>query len=184
MKTALFRTLVSLAAMPLGLVVMATGCAKQGEGEVCDFGNNGHDDCESSLECARDSELVAEGADRCCPPEGEAVSDDRCRRGTGGGTGGSAGMSSGGAAGMSSGGTAGTSSGGTAGTSSGGTAGGGGAGGTAGCTHDSQCPGSQVCGPLGRCQAECLGNKDCDPGFECDTSTSTCVSSVVDAGTD
>jgi len=127
----LFRRLVQLSvAVPLFLAMWAPGCAKQAEGERCDFNRSGNDqsntqgvDCEDGLICVQADELIDKSTDRCCPPEGTTPSDDRCLRDTGTGIGGS-------------GGTGGTDGGGTGGTGgaagSGGSAGAAGAGGTAG----------------------------------------------------
>jgi len=94
--------LISLLLAPATLA-----CSDQAEGERCDYDRSGNNasnqgrDCESGLECVPASQLLAhDGADRCCPPEDEPFSDDRCRRdvrgsstGGTGGTAGGAGMS-------------------------------------------------------------------------------------------
>lgn len=164
-------------------LIFFTACADQSEGERCDFNNSGDDDCESGLTCVQARELLDGSTDRCCPPEGAAISDDRCAR-SGPGTGGSAGAAgSAGSAGSSgASGSAGTSGSGGV----GGSAGSSGSGGNAdagGCTHSSQCPGTEVCGPGGVCQKECLGNKDCQDGKTCNLATNTCETAK-DAGTD
>jgi len=121
-----FPKLVVLLAIPLFGGGAASGCADQGEGEVCDFGTNGNKDCESGLVCV--SNMTP---NRCCPPSGST--DERCIQTGVGGVGGSAGSGgAGGAAG--SGGTGGSpdasDSGGSAGAD--GSADAGGSGGTAG----------------------------------------------------
>jgi hypothetical protein len=79
---------------------MTTSCSKQDEGERCDYYRSGNDasgegrDCDDGLECVPAAQLLlGDDTDRCCPPAGEPVSDDRCRRRSGGssspGTGGS-----------------------------------------------------------------------------------------------
>ena len=142
-------------------------CAKQDEGERCNVLNNSAD-CSSGLECVAQSELLRSEADRCCPPEGDRISDDRCRRRTSG-------------ASSSTGGTSATTpTGGTAGAISGGggaagfppTGAGGSPGGSAGtndvtCLYRSDCPEGQTCGPTGRCQPECRTDRDCFPGEIC-----------------
>jgi hypothetical protein len=167
----------------VGSLLWAPGCGKQGEGERCDKQRNNDTDCEAGLVCTRADDLVDKSqnaADRCCPPEGETITDDRCQRSTG--TGGSGGTdagtdsSSGGQSGASgSSGTAGAAgaagSGGTSGSGgSGGVSGGGGTGGSGvECTYSSQCDGDQICGPTGVCQPECAGDggKDCLAGEVC-----------------
>jgi hypothetical protein len=61
----------------------AGGCSRQGQGERCDFKNAGDADCDDGLVCVRKEELsLNDGADRCCPPVGQSISDSRCTRGT------------------------------------------------------------------------------------------------------
>ncbi|MFO7180483.1 MAG: hypothetical protein DIU78_017415 [Pseudomonadota bacterium] len=70
------RTLVSLG-FALGLVALTgVGCSRQGEGERCDLGANGHSDCDDGLFCTP----AVGDVDRCCPPQGAAVEDPRCVR--------------------------------------------------------------------------------------------------------
>ncbi|HEY6726429.1 MAG TPA: hypothetical protein VI197_20475 [Polyangiaceae bacterium] len=134
--------------------VTLLACSRQGEGDRCSTENDDND-CESGLICIDADDLRAnDGVPRCCRPDGEGVGDGRCTRLIGGG--------------------------------SGGTDGGGNAGGQAGeagvatsttgasCTHTSQCPGGMVCGPQGRCQPECLDDRDCDASLTC--SEGRCVS--------
>lgn len=65
---------------------VALACTRQGEGERCISGNN-ESDCEGSLVCVQADELQIRETDRCCPPEGESISDERClRRGSSPGT--------------------------------------------------------------------------------------------------
>lgn len=138
--------------------LLATACSKQGEGERCDLLLSGETaDCESGLVCTAANALSDNSTDRCCPPEGQSFSDDRCAPkssignggsgnggsgnggSTNGGTGGAAGsISIGGSAGSTNGGSGGSTGGaagsaGAAGTSPGGNAAGGNSsGGTAG----------------------------------------------------
>jgi hypothetical protein len=74
---------------------IAQGCARQGEGERCEPNAAQDDDCDDGLDCVPGKELVdnvptADDFGRCCPPVGQAISDDRCTRAglSGGGTGG------------------------------------------------------------------------------------------------
>ena len=95
---------------------MILACSKQGEGERCDRQVNEDEDCESGLVC-KTKETLNQPTDRCCPPEGAAVSDDRCRTvsapaSSGGSSSGGATSSSGGAT-SSSGGSTSDGSGGT-----------------------------------------------------------------------
>jgi hypothetical protein len=126
-RSTLIRTVLLGVAFALAI---APGCAKQGEGERCAPNAAGNTDCDDGLVCVQGEELLddVETADdfgRCCPPEGQAISDERCTRSSGtSGTAGTGGMSS--AAGAA--GEAGTP--GAAG--DGGTSGGGGAGGEPG----------------------------------------------------
>jgi hypothetical protein len=69
--------------------LFAVGCSEQGEGERCDYANSGNDssgqgrDCEDGLECVSAARLLGnDEADRCCPPESEPFSSDKCRRGS------------------------------------------------------------------------------------------------------
>ncbi|MBN1611160.1 MAG: hypothetical protein JW940_31295 [Polyangiaceae bacterium] len=84
---------------------LSFGCADQGEGERCDT-LSGNEDCASGLVCTDFTTRSGEPFGRCCPPEGEKISDDRCIQRPvteeTAGTGGSRGTSSeGGAAGQS-----------------------------------------------------------------------------------
>ncbi|HVJ20205.1 MAG TPA: hypothetical protein VM686_32545 [Polyangiaceae bacterium] len=83
---------------------VAQGCAKQGEGERCEPNSAQDDDCDDGLDCVPGKELLdnvttADDFGRCCPPVGQAISDDRCARAglSGGGSGGTS--AEGGAAG-------------------------------------------------------------------------------------
>jgi hypothetical protein len=104
-------SLVVLTGLALGVL---TACSKQAEGERCDSVVAGNSDCEDGLVCTRISTEV----ERCCPPEGARISDDRCNAasvptaGTGGGVntagaGGSSGGTGGGSGGIEAGGTSG-----------------------------------------------------------------------------
>lgn len=57
----------------------AVSCTRQGEGERCVSGNNDND-CEAPLVCVQADELQVHDTDRCCRPEGESISDERCLR--------------------------------------------------------------------------------------------------------
>jgi hypothetical protein len=95
-------------ALAVGFVA-AQGCAKQGEGERCEPLAARNTDCDDGLICVPGDQLldnVVASTDsktdfgRCCPPEGEAISDSRCARaGSLSGSGGSSGSSSSGAGG-------------------------------------------------------------------------------------
>ncbi len=135
------RSLRTLLAIPLGAALILSACAKQGEGERCDFTNNGNDDCENSLECVSSDDLLDNSTDRCCPPEGQQISDDRCIRKTGGGGTGGTDGGTGGASGAA--GAAGSSgAAGSAGAAGGGTGGTAGTAGTAGAAGSSGAAGS------------------------------------------
>jgi hypothetical protein len=160
------------------LVLWAPGCGKQGEGERCDYLRNGHQDCESPLICVQAGELVDDSQnapDRCCPPEGQPYSDERCTRrsdigigGTGGGTndGGNDASGDAGASGASGAAGGGGTSGAAGSSGNGGT---GGADSGVECLYDSDCrtPPNLSCGPTGKCQPECKTAKDCDDGETC-----------------
>jgi hypothetical protein len=78
------------------LLALATACSKQGEGERCDLNKAGDSDCEDGLQCTR-----VGSADRCCPPEGAQISDDRCDRTSNpSGTAGTSGQTGGGSGGV------------------------------------------------------------------------------------
>ncbi|HEY3237668.1 MAG TPA: hypothetical protein VGJ84_23310, partial [Polyangiaceae bacterium] len=127
----------------LTLSLWAPSCAKQGEGERCDRQNSGEDsDCESGLVCKAAATLrVQDGVDRCCPSKGGG---GICEEGAPIGTGGTGGTGI----------VDGSSD--SAPTLDGG-----------GCQWSSQCPDGQVCGPSSRCQAECIGDRDCTPPKIC-----------------
>jgi len=103
-RFSLIRTVVL--ALAVGFVA-AQGCAKQGEGERCEPLAARNTDCDDGLICVPGEQLletVVASTDsktdfgRCCPPEGEAISDSRCARaGSLSGSGGSAGSTSSGA---------------------------------------------------------------------------------------
>jgi hypothetical protein len=115
-------SLVVLTGLALGVL---TACNKQAEGERCDS-LAGNSDCEDGLVCTQIGAV-----ERCCPPEGARISDDRCNAasmptaGTGGGVntggnGGSSGGDGGSSGGMEAGGTSGDGN--TGGSETGGTA--------------------------------------------------------------
>jgi hypothetical protein len=69
-------------AVAFGITVMAfsLGCADQGEGERCDP-LSGDEDCATGLVCMDLGETALRTTiARCCPPEGEKISDHRCIR--------------------------------------------------------------------------------------------------------
>src|SRR5690606_12058792 len=71
--------------------LLATACSKQGEGERCDLLLSGETgDCESGLVCTAANALSDNSTDRCCPPEGQSFSEDRCAPKSSIGNGGSA----------------------------------------------------------------------------------------------
>ncbi|HEU5076815.1 MAG TPA: hypothetical protein VFU02_21645 [Polyangiaceae bacterium] len=142
----------SALAFALAGFVLLLACSRQGEGDRCSTENDDND-CESGLICieARDLRGGSDEVPRCCPPDGEAISDGRCTRLIGGGS-----TTTGG------GGQAGESS--VATNTTGGS-----------CTHTSQCPTDLVCGPQGLCQPECLEDRDCTAPLIC-SSNNRCVS--------
>lgn len=78
------------------LVAIASACSQQGEGERCDREAAGDSDCESPLVCTDFTPNMAapNKIERCCPPAGIAVTDERCERSSiveSGGTAGTAG---------------------------------------------------------------------------------------------
>lgn len=163
-------------AVAIGLLF---GCSLQGEGERCDQQSN-NEDCESGLVCTSPLNIVGD-IYRCCPPEGEAVSDDRCRPSLGdedaatGGGDGLAGQPSFSEAGQ----------GGVAARGGAGGAPAGAAGGEGGmsiepvrCSYPSDCDPPLVCGPAGICQPECLEDRDCVAPQVCDPATMSCVGSA------
>jgi hypothetical protein len=174
------RAGVTLAVLiPVFAALSVPGCAKQNEGERCDFTNSEHDDCESEFECVPADQLRGD-VDRCCPSVGNKITDERCIRVTGsGGAGGTSGAA--GAAGAAAG-SAGEA--------------GGGAGGTAGsdagtndassecsvCRYNSDCATDLICGPGGCCQAECVNDRDCEPPRTC--VVSRCQTPAPDSGGD
>lgn len=67
-------------AVALGTLVLALslGCSNQNEGERCDT-LSGDEDCATGLVCTELGETATDKPiARCCPPEGEKVSDNRC----------------------------------------------------------------------------------------------------------
>jgi hypothetical protein len=145
------RSLIAILALPLGMSVIAPGCARQPEGARCSRAN-GNLDCQNGgtdLVCTVSSELRGgdDKVDRCCPPRGEAPSDPRCERRVGGNNEGG-----------------GPSEGGSSGEDPDGEEGGAdpGAGLGDGCAYNSECVDGLICGPGGVCQYECRTSEDCD----------------------
>jgi hypothetical protein len=154
-----FRALWALA-LPLGLWALFPGCARQPEGARCSR-TNGNLDCEdpgTGLVCTLASELRGgdDKVDRCCPPKGEPINDDRCDPRIGGGGGGDG-----------DGGEGGTLNEGGSGSGTGGQGGSGNPNEGAICDYNSDCDEPLVCGPRGRCQFECVQDRDCAAGFVC-----------------
>jgi hypothetical protein len=158
-----YRTLVLALALPFLGVGLGSGCARQSEGEPCDFDGRS-DDCESGLICTSAEFLIGDDeVDRCCPNSGE-VRDGRCSQSGSGGTGGT-------------GGTSGEDAGGDA---PGGAGGSGGAACDFPCSFNSDCADNLVCGPQGCCQAECQEDRDCVSPEVC--VSGTCATVVPEAG--
>src|SRR5687768_12748528 len=121
-------------AASLTALVLLVACSRQEEGDRCSLQNDDND-CESGLTC-KEPDTLRGGSDevaRCCPPEGESISNDRCTPLIGGG------------------GTGGGNAGGQAGESNASSTGGPGA----VCSYNNDCRDDLVCGPQGKCQAEC-----------------------------
>ena len=153
-------SVLGLALASLTIGAFGVACGRQLEGERCSL-DNGDNDCDSSenLVCTPASSLRngADGVPRCCPESASDASSDRCTRRSGGGsTGGS--------------------------TGAGGDDGAGGEGGTdpgdngAGesCDYNTDCTAPLICGPSGKCQSECNGDRDCSGGRVC-SDEKTCV---------
>jgi len=131
-------------AASLAALVLLVACSRQEEGDRCSTENDDND-CESGLRCLDWHDLRGGDADhvsRCCPPEGEPISNERCTPLIGGG--GSGGGNLGGQAGETS-------------TNAGDK-----------CSYDSHCVDGLVCGPQGKCQNECLEDRDCTAPEVCD----------------
>lgn len=129
----------------LAALVLLVACSRQEEGDRCSFENDDND-CESGLNCVFWEELRG-GADkvsRCCPPEGEPISNERCTPLIGGG-----GNNAGGQAGETSTSTNTNTTG-------------------ADCSYNNDCTADTVCGPQGKCQAECQEDRDCVAPKVCD----------------
>lgn len=121
-------------------LVLLVACSRQEEGDRCSVENDDND-CESGLICIDYHDLRGGEADevsRCCPPEGEPISNARCTPLIGGG--GNGGGNAGGQAGETS--------------VSSNTTG-------ADCSYNNDCTADTVCGPQGKCQAECQEDRDC-----------------------
>lgn len=134
----------------LAALVLLVACSRQEEGDRCSFENDDND-CESGLVCINAKDLrggVADKVSRCCPPEGEPISNERCTPLIGGG-----GNNAGGQAGETS-----TST--DSGTSSGPVG--------ASCSYTSDCDEGLACSPQGKCQAECQEDRDCVAPKVCD----------------
>ncbi len=68
-----------LVGLSTGLLVgLLTACSKQGEGERCDSSKAGDSDCEDGLICTDLNSGTSQALERCCPPSGAPISDDRC----------------------------------------------------------------------------------------------------------
>jgi len=132
-------------ATSLTALVLLVACSRQEEGDRCSTRNDDND-CESGLVCKAAETLrtgKSDGVARCCPPEGNSISNDLCTPLIGGG----------------------------------GSDGGGNLGGQAGetntnagdkCSYNSNCVEGLVCGPQGKCQSECLEDRDCPSPEVCD----------------
>ncbi|OQX67380.1 MAG: hypothetical protein B6A08_15505 [Sorangiineae bacterium NIC37A_2] len=155
-----FKLALSLGGCLLFASIATPGCQKQPEGDRC-VQANGDLDCEGGLVCTPASELKSggDGVSRCCPDDGQPIRDDRCKRGAPVGPGG-------------------TGASGNMGGSNGDDGGSGGAGVGVGarCDYTSDCRSPLICGPSGRCQAECVTDRDCNDGKVCDDGT--CVSAA------
>ena len=144
MNASSLRPRHALAVSLVGFALLLA-CSKQREGARCSPENDDND-CDSGLICIAADKLrggIDDETPRCCPPEGEAISDERCTPLIGGGGGDNLG-GDGGEGGESS-------------TTAG-----------ALCSYDSECKDGLVCGPQGMCQAECRENRDCEAPLVCD----------------
>lgn len=161
------RLRFKLALSAFGCLLVASiatpGCQKQPEGARC-VQANGDLDCHEGLFCTPASELKsgADGVSRCCPEDGEPIHDDRCKRGAPANPGTGGGGNEGGSAGEN---------------------GAGGSGVDVGqrCNYNSDCKNPLICGPSGRCQDECVQDRDCPDGRVC-SEEKTCVSAAGGAG--
>jgi hypothetical protein len=176
-----------LLGLPLVPFVLFAACSNQSEGERCSVQSGtavGSNDCGDGLVCVSEHELADKtGGDRCCPPLEKMTigTDSRCLRSTGStdtsndNTGGTESGAGGQEGDWGSGGQAGDLGQSGAATGSGGFGTGTHGSGLA-CNYDAECPGTEVCGPLGRCQWQCLSNKDCPQTDYCDSLlTHACV---------
>jgi hypothetical protein len=186
-----FRPLVLALALPLLGASLASGCAKQSEGQPCDF-KGGSDDCESGLVCT-DSKTLRSGSgvaqDRCCPQLGQPIHDARCFA-LGIGTGGTAGTGPGGAGGSGAE-DAGDDADGDAASGAGGSGGTGGSDAGDGaetcpqpCSINSDCGDTEVCSQEGCCQPECREDRDCETSEACVAGTCQAREPEPEAGPD
>ncbi len=158
----LSRVKVPFVVLLLASVVSTIGCSRQEEGQRCSLAN-GDLDCEGNLVCTDHNKLRRgeDGVDRCCPEELGSTDTPECAQrtnsgnGNGDGDGDSTGDGDGGAGGMS---------GGDDGPPDLGSA----------CDYTSECSEPLICGPSGKCQYECNGDRDCGDGEVC-SDESTCV---------
>ena len=102
-KSRVWQSAVTLLVATAVSLSLSVGCSKQGEGERCDYPKAGDSDCDDGLFCVN-----VDKQDRCCPPQGAAISDSRCQgqiTSGSGGTSSTGGTSSAGGTGNASGGT-------------------------------------------------------------------------------
>lgn len=154
-------TLLVLLGLPLALGT-AAGCGKQGEGERCDtLSGEENGDCETGLLCTPSDQLVGNlsGTAVCCPKEGQPITAPNCQPSSG--FAGSPGVDG---AGEATDGAADSDA--------------------AVCAYNSDCPAGLVCGPLGRCQAECVTDRDCPSPMICPSGTCTLPDSGNDSSVD
>jgi hypothetical protein len=72
------RTIARTALVFGAVAAVSAGCTRQAEGERCDFEWAGDQDCAEGLVCKACGDLLtSNGADRCCPADGNST-DPRC----------------------------------------------------------------------------------------------------------